>query len=152
MADYEVDITAYPATYPPGLSEDECAAMDHNFDLLVTAEDEAEAEQKAIDHLRKEAIVHGDYEFTPALVTRLDPGEEPRWADADAGLDLRETKTPFVRRNRLWSEPPAPSPGLEHLASASPEELVEELRKSLAVEDEARAREGLPPRRMRRPN
>jgi hypothetical protein len=152
MPDYEVEITAHSTAYPPGLSDDECTAMEHNFDVLVTAEDEAEAEQKTIDHLRKEAIVHGEYEFTPALVTRLDPGEEPCWGDADAGLDLRETKMPYVKHNRQLSELPTPPPGLEHLANASTEELVEELRKNLAVEDEARARVGRPPRRMRRPN
>jgi hypothetical protein len=108
--------------------------MDHDFAVLVTAVDKDDATEKAIEHLF--AMLQGkiEYKFTPATVRELEPGEAPMLGSVD--YDFRDIKTPFTRQNReaekLANMPPPP--GLEYLAGAGPDKLIEELKKSSAGE------------------
>lgn len=145
MPDYEVTITVAPRTYPPGLTEDEHASMDTEYDLLVTADSHDAAYDKACDHLCDTVIGDQDYECWPSEARELEPGECPLSSefntDATRPFDLRVGKTPFTRWNRFFDQPPPPPPpGMEHLANATHDELMAELKHSLAEEDRAKAR------------
>jgi hypothetical protein len=140
--DYEVEITAYPAKYPVGLSDDECAALESTHHLLVTAADAEQAEEKAIARLSEHIAKAGArwaVEFEVLKASELEPGESPlstEFTGEYAAFDFRENKTPFTRRNRFFDQPPPPPPpGMEHLADLSCSKLLQELKRSVAAEE-----------------
>jgi hypothetical protein len=141
--DYEVEITAYPAKYPVGLSEDECAALESTYHLLITAADAKQAEEKAISRLSEHIAKAGArwaVEFDVFKANELEPGESPlssEFTGEHAASDFRENKIPFTGHNRLFdqpSPPPPPPPGMEDLAELSGSELLEESKRSIAAE------------------
>lgn len=144
MPDYEVEVDAVPEVYPPDADEDQCDALRTHFALLVTAATARDAFEQAADHLFEHVIEGEGIIIDPDETRELEPGEAPLAEDyTNSPFDLRENKTPFTRHNRFFDQPPPPPPpGMEHLANASHEEMLEELRHSLAQERAAKLREG----------